>query len=185
MKILLTLTLILGAFFTSKAEALDCSRHRIYCKIISLRPNIDKAWAMKFSNIIYAKSKKYGTDPIRSVAVGMQETSLRRINRKQSVLLVKEVCSDGICVDEYTKVTGLTDLSIWQFHIETVAAFGMDYGKIQNDLVYATDFHFKLMKHKIKRCKHLGDDAWTCYHSITERHRKLYKKMVNRFYKGK
>lgn len=176
------LAAIFTLFFASNAYAVDCSKHKIYCKIKSLRPNIDKEWAMKFSNIIYVKAKKYGQDPMRSIAIAMQESSLRQINRKQKIIVMKEICKDGVCSHEYETVTGLTDLSIWQFHIDTAAAYDMDFGRLQEDLEYATDFHFRLMRDKVKRCDDLGDDAWTCYHSRTEELRTHYKKLVDRFY---
>lgn len=176
------LAIVFAMFLSTEAYSIDCSKHKIYCKIKSLRPKVDKKWAMRFSNIIYKKAKKYGQDPIRSVAIAMQESSLRQINRKQKILVMKEICQDGECYHAYATITGLTDLSIWQFHIETAAAYKVDFGRLQEDLEYATDFHFKLMKDKVKRCADLGDDAWTCYHSRTERLRKHYKKLVDRFY---
>jgi hypothetical protein len=55
----------------------DCGRHPIFCKIVELRPSIDKAFAMEASNYIHASSKHYGTDPMESVAIIHQESSWR------------------------------------------------------------------------------------------------------------
>ncbi len=177
--------IVIGFCISPTAWGADCEKHKIYCKVVELRPNIDKSWAMKFSNIVYKKAKKYELDPMISIAIAMQESSLRQINRRQSVLVPKEACDEfGECVVEFEKIVGYSDLSIWQFHVETLEAYNIDPVEVHTNLEYATDFHFKLLKKKIKMCKHLGDEAWTCYHSATERFRKKYKDDVGRYLEG-
>ena len=187
MKTLFFILVMLGFFDAPIAWGkTDCSIHKVYCKIVSLRPDIDKKWAMKFSNIVSKKAKVYKLDPIRSIAIAMQESSIRVINRKQNVLVHNEECDDlGECSTTYEVVKGYSDLSVWMFHIDTLMAYEVDPIKVQNDLDYATDFHFRLLKAKMKRCKHLGDESWSCYHSITERHRQAYMKRVEPYFNKK
>jgi len=186
MKYLFIILYVFGFIGTPIAWGLDCSKHKIYCKIVELRPNIDKKWAMKFSNIIYVKAKAYKMDPLRSVAIAMQESSLRQINRKQAVLVPNEVCDDmGECETSYAIVSGYSDISIWMFHVRTLKSFSIDPSLAQSSLEYATEKHFEILKHKIKACKRLGKEAWSCYHSATPRHRKKYLQLVNRFFTEK
>ena len=178
------LLFLLFMTFTPKAFGVNCNVHKIYCKVLELRPDIDKKWAMKFSDIIYKKAKEYNLDPMISIAIVMQESSIRKINRKEKVLIQKETCDDlGECSMTYKVVTGYSDLSIWQFHIDTLLNFKIDPIRVQTDLEYATDFHFKLLKHKIKKCSKHKDLAWSCYHSATERHRLKYVEDVSRYLK--
>ena len=83
MKILLLIILL---FSTGSFAKVDCQKHKVYCKIKELRPNMSVKKAMKLSNIIYSKSKKYKGDPMLAVAIGMQETSLRERHRKQNII---------------------------------------------------------------------------------------------------
>jgi len=183
MKWLLSLLLVM---ISSTAYSVDCKKHKVYCKVIELRPNIDKKWAMKFSNIIYKKAVKYQLDPIRSVCIGMQESSLRLIDREQNILVFKKECNEiGMCTEEARMVKGISDVSVWMFHVDTIVAYNKDPILLRTDLEYATDFHFSLLKKKMNLCKNLGKDAWTCYHSKTEKHRLNYKNLVNRFCKVK
>ena len=49
-----------------------------------------------------------------------------------------------------------------------------------NDLEYMVSTHFMVLLDKIKQCQHLGNEAWSCYHSRTEVLRKRYIRKVNR-----
>ncbi len=163
---------------------IDCNNHKLYCAIIKLRPDMRKDWAMELSNAVYANSKKYGLDPYRSLAIGMQESSLKRINRKQEMVVLKENCDENeVCEASYEIVEGYTDISLWQFHVKTIKAHNMDLVRLATDINYSTELHFRLLKQKIKDCAYLSDEAWTCYHSATEKHRKLYKSLVDVYYK--
>lgn len=184
-KLLLILTILYGLADSTIAWGTDCSKHRIYCRILELQPNVDHSWAMEFSNILHRKSKKYNLDPMLSIAIAMQETSLRPIDRTQKVITFKVFTRpDGTQDMDYEIVHGVTDVSIWQFHVETIIAYKEDPVMIKTDLEYATDFHFRLMRDKIHMCRHLDDEAWTCYHSATERLRERYKKDVQRYLPG-
>jgi hypothetical protein len=105
----------------------------------------------------------------------MQESGLQQVHRYTNVLIEDKA-------GKYVKIKGITDVGVWQFHIDTIKDFDIDINKLMTDLEYATHAHFRILKDKIRECSHLKTYAWTCYHSKTKRHREYYKKRVKRFY---
>lgn len=157
--------------------AMDCEKHPIYCHIKSLRPKMDSKKAMKLSNMLHVYSRKYKTkNAILSVAIAMQETSLRSdLSRRQNVIIFNEEMT------EWEVVKGYSDICMFQFHVGTIVREKLDPIKLITNLEYCTEQHFKLLKKKMRICKHLKDDSWTCYHSKTPRRRKRYKEDVERY----
>lgn len=183
MKILM---ILLALFTSSSLLAVDCEKNKLYCTIMDLQPSADPAWAMRLSNYIYKYSKQYGTDPYRSIAIAMQESGLKNINRKEAVLIEDSICdAEGACVDSYRSVEGLTDIGVFQFHVKTIMNdSSFDLVRLRTDLEYATKRHVKFLKEKMEACSHLKDESWSCYHSVTPKYRKQYVKHVNRYYRG-
>lgn len=158
--IVLTIMLL----FSFNANAVDCDKHKIYCKVIELQPKIDKAFAMELSNIIYKKSKKYDIDPMLSVAILNQESSLRHVNSVHD-----------------TKHGMRVDLSIAQINLRTANNLKLDIGRlVDGDVDYALECHFAILKAKIKMCKD-QQHSWACYHSKTPEHKEAYRIKVQRF----
>ena len=147
--------------------------HPIYDRIVTLKPKINKKFAMHLSNLMHRYSRKYKQDPMISVGIAMQESGIRNISRKERVVLFNEKNAQV--------VRGYTDLCIFQIHIRTAKNYGMDLYKLYTDLDYCVEQHFKIMRKKRKVCKKLGKDDWTCYHSYTDETRKIYKKLVERY----
>ena len=174
----------IGMFLLSfTAEAANCDKHPIYCKIKSLKPKMPYKRAMRLSNLMCKSARKHKVkNVIRSVAIAMQETSLRNVDRKQTIIVFDKKCIEGKCEETFRYVRGSSDISIFQFHTLTIKRYNMDAVKLKNNLEYAVDKHFMLMKKKLKYCKHLGDEAWTCYHSRTSKFRKRYKEDVERYF---
>ena len=172
----------------AQARPVDCSKHKIYCAISDLQPKVDKTFAMELSNLIYREAKKAKIDPMISVAIAMQETSLKhRLNRKQRVIVEKIVvnCDSSekcVPVKKYEIVSGYTDMGLFQFHVDTITAYKLDLNKLEN-LEYVVKSHFKILKDKIKQCKRFGKQAWTCYHSSTPKYRNRYYNDVMKHYK--
>jgi hypothetical protein len=150
-------------------------KHPIYNHILKLKPNMSKPLAMRISNLLYKYSKKYSTDPHISVAIGMTETSIMQRNRKE---LYIEFNGD------YTKwkfKEGYTDICMFQFHSRTIRNKKLDASKLHLNLEYCIEQHMKLLKSKTKICKkHLGNEAWSCYHSFTDEKRKIYQLKVEK-----
>ena len=167
----------------SYAKEVDCEKNKVYCRIIEVSPSTDKNFAMQLSNYIHKYSKQFGTDPMISVAIAMQESSFRNIDKQGSILL-----SNG------RVVRGHTDLGVFQIHINTIenlkkeANWNIDYFKLRNDVEYQTYWHIRILKRKIETCEKMKDklniengNEWSCYHSYTYKHRIKYVNDVNRY----
>lgn len=153
----------------------------MFCKILKLKPTINKEFAANLSSYISKYAKEFGTDPSVSVAIAMQESSLNNVNRMGFVL------KDG------RLVRGITDVGVFQIHIKTLAnlnaeGYNIDLTRLENDVEYQTYLHASILKTKIKTCKaarvrlqvNKGTE-WSCYHSFTLEKRKLYFRDVSRY----
>lgn len=158
----------------------NCQKNPIYCEILTLQPSIDKKFAKDLSNSISKYSKAFGTDPTISVAIAMQESTLKNKNRMGSV-----ATKDG------RVVYGVTDVGVFQIHIHTIAnikeeGLDIDVIRLQNDVDYQTYWHTKILKKKIVTCRsqreklnvELGNE-WSCYHSFTPSQRRIYLRDVS------
>jgi len=183
MKILILCLLLMFASPTL-AQEVDCSLHKLYCTMLELRPTIDKTWAMRLSDALFRLSKKHETDPWRSLAIAMQESSLREVNKKHKVMVFKETCHQGICIEDYEIINGISDLGLFQFNVSTVINNDIDPMRLRNDITYAVDWHLKILKKKMVECAWLLEEAWSCYHSKTPKFRKRYVQMVEQYYFG-
>lgn len=163
----------------------NCKLHKIYCKVMELQPLANPKWAMKFSNSLLRHAKKYNMDPWLSLAIAMQESSLLFPEPRTKAIAFTKTCDKkGQCKTSYQVITGHADLSIFQLHVNTILYHGIDPVRLKEDLDYATDWHYRILKKKIAQCKHLGNQAWGCYHSRTPHLHANYVKKVNRYYHG-
>jgi len=177
-----SLILLFFMAFTLNSMAMDCSKHPIYCKIKTLNPKIDVLMANQLSNLIYKYSKKYHQDAYLSVAIAMQESGLRNVNKSSNGLILENICdSDGVCEQKYREGVIYTDIGIFQFHVDTIKNYNIDANLLINNMEYAVEQYFKLMTSKIKMCRDLGKDAYLCYHSKTKEERNKYKVLVERY----
>lgn len=177
-------TLIFSLLFATIAfSKVDCDKNPLYCRITSLHPNISKKFAMKVSNIIDKKSKKYKIDPYISIAIFSQESLFKNIHRYAEVILEKEICDEEQkCVLDYEIKRVIADVGIAQINPATIRQYKFNIKKLLDfDMDYTIDCHMKILKDKISMCKQLGNDAWSCYHSTSPRLRKEYKRLVERF----
>ena len=178
-----TLVLLTFLFAPSAFAKVNCDTHKIYCNIVEVNPKVDKTFAMTLSNNLYKYSKRYGTDPLISVAIAMQESSIRNVMRRDAVY-VKE---DG------SIHKGISDIGVFQIHVNTVENFRRDHGwdididRLIVDVDYQVYWHIRLLKHKVNTCKKLRSklkvkkgNEWSCYHSYTFSKRKKYLNDVSR-----
>lgn len=163
------------SLFEAKAET-DCSQNPVYCTLIKNRPDMDRLTLRRIANSFSKYAQKYGQDPITSVAIGMQETGLNQINRPKNIIVFDP---NGIT---WRVERGVTDVCMFQFHVDTIIDQGIDPIKLKNSVDYCIEQHFKLMSLKRKLCSDLGDDSWTCYHSRTPKLRSIYKTLVARYF---
>jgi hypothetical protein len=187
MKKLIILFMLISLNLLSLPKCPD-EKNPIYCRILELKPNVKKSWAFEFSNILSKYTKKNKLDPMRALAIAMQESSLNEVHRKQTVVTHDYKCSqtkEGSeeCTPEIKLVKGFTDLTLFQFHIGTINHFKLDLLRlVEHDLEYAVESYCKIMKSKKKTCAKMGEDAWVCYHSKSKNLQEIYKTQVDRYY---
>lgn len=175
--------LFAGVITSTDAFAkVNCKKHKIYCAITKLAPHIDKDFAMDLSNEIYKNSKIYKTDPFRSVAIGMAENSF--VNRSVEIITIRrETTCSSISCEVKERKTVLHDVGLFQINDATAEEHNFDIEKLKIDWKYSVKCHFKVLKSKLKMCSYLGKNAWSCYHSKTEKYRVPYMKRINKLYK--
>ncbi len=140
---------------------MQCQRNPIYCKIKTLNPKVNTEFALRLSGLISKYSRMFGTDPMLSVAIAMQETAF--VNKNRS-----------------TKGR-VTDVGVFQLHVDTIAYLGIDIERLKVDVDYQTYWHTKILKSKIRTCTaqrvklevEQGSE-WACYHSFTPTKRQVY-----------
>ena len=168
--------------FSANAYAVNCKTHKVYCKIVKLQPRINKAKAMKISNIIYRHATAIGVNPMVSVAILNQENRFRNVNTYQIDRKVVEECGEKMCSKTIVETHKVVDMGIAQINIRTAVDYGFDIKRLyDHDVEYALEAHFIILKSKIRMCSKLGVDAWSCYHSATPEYRLKYIKMVSRY----
>jgi hypothetical protein len=92
-----------------------------------------------------------------TIAIGMQESSLRMISTKK-------------------------DYGLFQIHHNTAKAYGLNIKRLKTDLYYNFRAHSRILKDKIKECHAAyGKLAWSCYHSKTPKYRLRYIEGVRRW----
>ena len=193
LKGLLFMTIAIVAMFSIDADAgrrresaRFLARNPIYHHIVTVRPSIPKAFAMRLSNLLHKYSRKYRTDAHLSIAIARQESGIRNINRYEWAVTKN---SAGYLV----RTKNISDIGIFQFHVNTIAHRKLDPELLQVDLEYQVKEHVRLLRDKIRICKNRKtarkfriprNEAWSCYHSATPSHRKTYVRLVSRFFKG-
>ena len=173
-------TTLLGTSLSTSPK--NCKKHPIFCHAVKLQPNLTPKKAMILSNLLVRYSKKHQLDPWRSLAIAMQESSLRYYKRYQKVIVPHPRCKNKEACKRYRTIKALSDVGLFQLHASTVEQYRLDTAKLLVDLEYMVSTHFIVLLDKIKQCQHLGSEAWSCYHSKTPVLRKRYIKKVNRFY---
>jgi hypothetical protein len=174
--ILVAVLFLVAALSVAEAKPTQCSDRPVYCKLTKFRPDLDRLTLSRIASVFRRHAEKHGQDPMLSVAIAMQETGLRQVNRIENVIVFNP---DGIT---WRVERGVTDVCMFQFHVDTIVDQGLDPIKLKDNLDYCVEQHFKLLKKKRTICSDLGDDAWTCYHSKNPKLRKTYKRMVARYF---
>lgn len=177
--------LILVLLYFSPQPALakvSCARNPIFCRIVSLQPDIDNRFAFDLSNYIYIYSKKFKTNPYISVAIAMQESSIQNIDRK-----------DFITTDYGYVVYDIADIGVFQINIKTIRnlkkiGWYINIPRFIKDIRYQTYWHIRLLKRKMDICANnryklmvAPGNEWSCYHSFNYANRIDYYVHVHQF----
>ena len=149
--------------------------HPIYEQILRNRPNINKSYAMKLSNIIHSASIKYSIPKNIYTAILMQES-------RYSLGAIRKV--KGYYKGEIVEVH--TDFGISQIYWRNVQKLGLDIDKLTGDLVYSVETGAKILAGFKKRYSKNDKNWWTRYNCGTRGTTKRdtcrrYKKKVERF----
>lgn len=165
-------------------EKIDCKKDKLYCKILKLKPKVNKKWAKEFSDKLYKHAKEYHMDPTVSLAILMQESSLENLNTFTSQTTMQKSCGEKSCTKTIVEVKKAVDLSIAQINVNTAAHYGLDLERLFSlDEDYALESHFIILRDKIKLCLTMNkvDYPWSCYHSTNDVHRLKYVDLVKRY----
>ena len=119
--------------------------------LLHLNPSIDE----RDAHVLAANLATLSPDPCLSIAIGMQESSLRNVEGK-------------------TRDYGY-------FQLTRHAMAGHTKEEILADVGLQVVLHLEHLKEKKKQCKHLDSEWWTCYHSKTPKFRLKYRDMVNKY----
>lgn len=146
--------------------AASCDKHPINCHIRTLRSDLDPADSMRLSNVLHEVAAHYKLDPKVLVAVLYQES---RIDESIAMVVHKN---------------GSIDLGLAQINKRTAKDYGLDITKLMADSTYSLWAMGLIMRRKVNVCKRLGrakGTEWSCYHSYTTKHRRVYERQVRRF----
>ena len=179
---IIVLLLISLIYTTSVIAKPLCKTNPVYCKIIKVQPQINKKLAMTLSNHIAKYAKQYKIDPNISIAIIQQESSFHKQHTWKSKTTIEAVCDKQLCRQREVIDRSIVDMSIVQINYRTAKDYNLDIKKLYNhDLEYAIESHMKILKSKMRICKDLKKEAWSCYHSKTPKYRKKYVELVKRY----
>jgi hypothetical protein len=139
--------------------ALSITHVHVEKRIIELQPNIDRTYAHELAVEVTFWAAYYKCDPMLTVAIAMQESSLN---------------------PEAVSPTG--DVTVFQLSPQTVKAYHLDAHRLKHDVAYQVQAHFRILSDKLDRCR--GPRGWSCYHSATVSRRNDYERLVMRYYKS-
>lgn len=130
---------------------------KLCARVLELQPAADPRWACSFAETLDVAAARHGMDPWISIAIAMQESSLR------------------------PGVVGPTgDMGVFQFHPATAKRVGINLKKLDAG-AYSVEQHLLLLKSKLRMCP--GKRGWSCYHSVTPHLRAKYEQSVLRYYR--
>lgn len=180
MRVLLVLAALL--FAKPAFAGVDCNVHKIYCRIVELRPDIDKDRAMRLSNYIFKYSKEFNVDPMVSVAILHQENRFRKLHTWKTTSDTHTECEKFKCVTTTTEVKEILDIGVAQINYHTAKWYDLDVDRLYNhDTEYTIRAHMLILRDKINQCKDRGHYAWGCYHSTTPKYYNRYVTTVKGF----
>jgi soluble lytic murein transglycosylase-like protein len=126
-------------------------------------PRINDDYSKNIARFIFKNSMKYNIDPKLFAAILMQESTYK---------LAAKNCKKSRC----------TDYGISQIHKSTVKNYNFDKHKLLNDLEYSIEAGFKVLSDFKEKYGNKEKDYWTRYNTSHMYKRKIYKKLVMRYY---
>lgn len=142
--------------------AADCNKHKVYCHIVRISPRTPNA--MELSNTISRLGKKFGVNPHLIVAIAMQESSLRNVNRVSGV------------IDASGCRLVVTDYGMLQVNVNSIKHYKLHGDLLSWNREYQLYAGVLILADKIKTFGH-----WSAYHSMTPKHNQKYRQLVGRY----
>jgi hypothetical protein len=145
---------IVAAFAPTDASP----RARQLCsRILHMQPAANPAWACQFADTLDREARKHAQDPYLSLAIAMQESSLKPL-----------------------AVGPTGDRGIFQIHPGTAKRLGIDLHRLDGSS-YSIRQHLRILrlKRQLPGCQ--GKRWWSCYHSTTPHLRAKYERAVLRW----
>ena len=170
----LVLLIVFIAFNTDVfAARKNCRKNPIYCKIVKIKPSINKKYAMKLSNVIYKYSKKYRIKSYLIVAIFAQESmfNMRATN-----------CCTGLD-NNGNKKTVCVDFGIGQINYINMQKLDIDETQLFEDMDYSVHTSVKILYDFKRRYAKREKHWWTRYNSGSRYWRNHYYHLVSRFIK--
>jgi soluble lytic murein transglycosylase-like protein len=129
---------------------------------------------MKYSNSFHRYSKRYGLDPYLLVSIAMQESGivLDRIRMVKGYVYVDK---------KYVPMKIETDFCMMQIHYRNVENMDLDLKKLITNHDYCIEIGAKILAY-FRRYENSEENWWTRYNTSNSIKRKIYEKLVNRYY---
>jgi len=173
--ILLSIILISGLSWANNIAS-KCDKHPLYCSILKANPKINKKYAMKLSNVIWKTGVRYNIDRFLIVAIFAQE-SMFKLNAQN--------CTYGLLKRSKKEALVCTDFGIGQIHYMNVKRQNIDVDRLLTDMIYSVDVSVRMLANFKRRHGNKEKEWWTRYNTSTPSKRRLYKKLVCRYYNGR
>lgn len=184
MRKMLITSLILSTFNVTPAEiapiykrGINCSKHRVFCQIITNKPSMQTKKAMELSNVIFNKAVKYNVSASILTAILMQESSYTlEAKGKHTGYKIDPI------TQEYKKVTIYSDFGIGQIYVGTIERYGFDVNRLTQDLDYSVEAAAIVLSDFKRKYKKKEPFNWyTRYNASSKIKRQIYKKLIERY----
>jgi len=156
------------------------TQHPIYEQILRNRPKINKAYAMRLSNLIHTYTKRHKIPANIYTAILAQESMYKQHAKLcQTGLRLQpyyESLYDNKPYQKYKKTRVCFDFGISMINFRTAKRYGFDINKLTSSLAYSVEAGVIVLKDFLKRGKH-----WTYYNARTKIKRDIYKQLVERY----
>lgn len=151
-------TLFLPIFLAFADPTATARELTLTATVLELQPHADPRFATTLARALDRWADTYGVDPFLSLALAMQESSLNP-----------------------DAVSATNDIGLFQLSPGTAHAYKIDRTRFKKDIDYQVRQHFRILRDKMQMCP--GKNGWSCYHSVTAKHRRDYEQHVKRYLK--
>jgi hypothetical protein len=151
----------------SKKHPCEYKRNKLCRKILTLKKNINKDYALELSNIFYKASRKYKVPQDILLAIAYQESTFVL----DSVRSVKGlVFQEG----EYKEISVGSDFCMMQINSRNISKMNLKVQKLISDPAYCIDNGAIILKRYHRLHAKADEKWWTYYNAISGFKREKY-----------